>query len=410
MIALVLLLAAGPDALVRTSVGAEKAWVGQRVALIVEVLVNGQFDGPTALDVPTPPGAIVYRPDDRPTVGTETVGDVTYTVQRHELAGYAQRPGAVTVPAFAVRCGSKEAFNKAHRDHRLTTKPVVYRAEMPPGAERLSSLLTTTSLKVEESWTPEPGAAVLGAAFKRTISVRAEGVPGLAIPPLPLEGEDGLRAYRGRPEVADAGDRGRLTGRRTESVTYVCERPGTYRLPGLVLAWWDPGTKELHRERLPDRSISVEPAASVAPQVPHGRSYWPIGLLLAAACAVAVWGAWPRPTEEARRFAEVARACQAGDPVQACRALAAWLDVLMAGSASEAARRLFAAGGPELREQWAVLDQAAYGRPSPVPWRGDRFWDTLVAARRTLHQGGRTSMTGGLAPLNPGSLHSHLER
>src|SRR5262249_56437362 len=128
-----------------------------------------------------------------------------------------------------------------------------------------------------------------GAAFKRTITIRAEGVPGLAIPPLPLQGEDGLRAYPGQPEVTDAGNRGRLTGRRTDRVTYVCERPGTYGLPGLVLVWWDPEAKELHRERLPARTITVEPATTNEASAPPERPRWPIGLLTAVCLAAGLW-------------------------------------------------------------------------------------------------------------------------
>src|SRR5262249_12981433 len=102
MIALLLLLPVAPDALVRTKIQAEKAWVGQAVTLAVEVLVVGQFDGATALDVPTVSGAIVYRPDDRSTLDMAEVDGKKYVVQRHEFYVYAQRAGEVRVPPFAV--------------------------------------------------------------------------------------------------------------------------------------------------------------------------------------------------------------------------------------------------------------------------------------------------------------------
>jgi hypothetical protein len=237
----------------------------------------------------------------------------------------------------------------------------------------------------------------LGAAFKRTVTVRAEGVPGLAIPPVPLDGEEGLHAYAGKPEVADSGDRGRLTGHRQQSVTYVCERPGTYHLPALVLVWWDPKAKGLHRERLPERTITVKPAPSVASDPPQTWPLWPVGLLLGIVGVAGVWWAWPRPTEEARRFGELAHECRAGDPHRTYRTLSAWLDAIPG-----AATRFATTADPELREEWSLLDQAAYGTSTPRPWSGDRFLALLQAGRRDLLQGTHRHRGSQLQPLNPG--------
>ena len=61
----------------------------------------------------------------------------------------------------------------------------------------------------------------------------------MVIPPLPAAPQEGLAAYPAPPQVEDSGgERGQaIRGTRTESVTYVAQQEGEYRLPAIELAW-----------------------------------------------------------------------------------------------------------------------------------------------------------------------------
>ncbi len=217
--------------------------------------------------------------------------------------------------------------------------------------------------------------------------------------------------------VADRVDRGDLTGRRVETVPYVCERPGAYALPALALAWWNPEEQALSRERLPGRTFAVTappapPPAAPAPAPPHGsRAPAVIATALVVATAFAWWLApalrtrWQtfRATvaaSEGAAFAAFHRACATGDARAANRALTAWLDRFPIDDsvptvASVAAR----AGDPELTAQLAALQSAALG-PKPSPWSPHDLARCVAAARSRLARRPRRRVDV-LPPLNP---------
>ena len=99
------------DAMVRAKLEMKdgEPWVGQKVTMVVEILAPGYFSGSPVFEVPRVPGVLVIPPSESPVLGTEQVGDTSYTVQRHELAVFGQRAGAHEIPAFAVRFGFKRS-------------------------------------------------------------------------------------------------------------------------------------------------------------------------------------------------------------------------------------------------------------------------------------------------------------
>ncbi|HEX4613350.1 MAG TPA: hypothetical protein VH092_34515 [Urbifossiella sp.] len=420
--ALVLAAALGADPVpaVRTSLSpAGDVWVGQRVTLVVELLTPGQFAGAPAFDLPQVPGAVILKPDDRPTLGSETVGGTTVIIQRHEFAVYPQRAGVVEVPAFPVRFGTSEGFGTPVTARRVTTAPVRFAAKLPPGAAGLATVVTTRRLTVTETWAPEPKAAAVGAAFTRTITVEARDVPGMALPAFTFEPPAGLRAYPKPPAVEDRVNRGDLTGRRMETVTYVCEKPGAYALPALALAWWNPDERVLNRERLPGRSFEVAAAppapAATPPAAPPRRSWVPlaavlVGLVGAAGLAwrfgPAVGARWRRhraavAASEPTAFTAFRRACRSGDPRAVNPALLAWLDRFQAdGSVPTADQFAARAGDPQLAAQLAALRAAAYG-PAPAGWSPADFAHRVGAARARIARRHRPRVDA-LPPLNPG--------
>ena len=175
------------EAMVRASIETKgEIWVGQRVTLLVELLAPGFFSGTAAFELPTVPGLMLAPPAGSPIVASETIDGTNYTVQRHELAVFSRHAGEQTIPPFTVRFQFKR--NPLDKDviaAAVKTEPVTFIVKLPPGAEELGSLISARNLKVEETWTPEPGKAKAGDAFTRTITFTAPEVPAMAFPPFP---------------------------------------------------------------------------------------------------------------------------------------------------------------------------------------------------------------------------------
>ncbi len=69
-----------------------------------------------------------------------------------------------------------------------------------------------------------------------------------------------MSLYQNDPVIDDKNNRGDLTGKRTDSATYVCERVGDFEMPALVITWWDIKREVLKRETLSSVTVTVNAA------------------------------------------------------------------------------------------------------------------------------------------------------
>ncbi len=275
VLAIILLLAVpamAQDAIVRASFPAkDPLLVGQRGVLLVEILVPGYFAGSAVFDLPRVPGLMIIPPSERPVIGSETIGEVTYTSQRHELSVIARRGGEITIPAFPVRFEFNAGGVTAAQAKRVMTKPLTLKVTTPPGAENISPLITTTDLTMEVTWSTIPDTLKLGDAVTRTVTIHAANVPGMFLPPLPEPDIKGLGVYPKPAEVRDQANRGNLTGERVQTTTYICQSPGQYTIPAYVVKWWDLDDKQLKSARIEGKRFTVP--APPQPETPKPATH-----------------------------------------------------------------------------------------------------------------------------------------
>lgn len=266
------------EAKVRTSIETKgDIWIGERVTLVVELLAPGFFASAPAFDLPDPKGMLLLPPNGSPTVGSDEIDGISYTVQRHELSVFAQHSGENVVPPLTARFKFKRhPLDKDSVDATVKTDTVKFVAKAPPGAEKLGNIISARKLTAVETWKPEIAKAKAGDAFTRTITFAAPDVPAMAFPPFFPRKIDGLGIYPKPPEVLDHSERGSLRGERRDSVTYVCERPGRYLIPAMHLTWWDLDSQQLRTIDFPAQTLEVAPnpamasATAVAATTPKG--------------------------------------------------------------------------------------------------------------------------------------------
>ena len=272
-------------------------WVGQRVTLVIELLAPGYFSGVPAFELPSVPGMLLVPPIGSPVVSSEEISGASYTVQRHELSVFARRSGEQVIPPIPVRFQFKrQPLDKDPVSASVKTEPLKFGVKAPPGAEGLGNILSARGLVATETWKPEPGKAKAGDAFTQVVFFSATDVPGMAFPPFPAPTVEGLGVYLKPPEVSDKDERGEIHGERRDSITYVCQRPGRFVIPGARLTWFDLDAQELKVIEFPERVLEVaaNPAmASNAVPTEPGRSFtWRglgIAVSLVAASAVMAW-------------------------------------------------------------------------------------------------------------------------
>jgi hypothetical protein len=384
-------------------------WVGQRARIEIDLLTPTTFASSPVFELPEIPGALIVRMEDHPTLGTEVVDGATYTIAQHDLALFAMRPGTYDIPPFTVRFASANAPGEQPVEHRLTTPALRIEARLPPGAEHVPSLISTSALTVSEQWTPEPkGKARVGDAFTRRVTRSAPDVPAMAFPPLPVTDLDGMAAYPKAPVVQDHSERGVFTGTRIDSVTYLCERPGTVTVPALVFPWWNVRTQTLETVTLPELTLHV----GHAPLPPGTRNR--LGAAIVAVvllAALALWWWWDalRTARRRRReqyeaseagcFARLERACLDGDAPPAYKALFAWLERVHPRDRPATIEQDLPAArtDAELRARVEGLEAALVA--GQMRWEGAPL---AAALRRTRPRPAGEPLAVALPALNPG--------
>jgi len=307
------------DVILRSSVSPAEAWVGQRTLLHIEVLGADGWAQITDMGELEIPGAYAMRTESQGTRLSETIDGTSYTGQRYQLSLYCQRPGRVAIPALPATVTVKRWGATPPEISREAMIPAALLiCKVPPGAEGIRDLISTTRLEAHQKWSSKPTTVDLGDAVTRTLTLSAVDVSGMAFPPVRHPEIEGVGIYPGEPSVTDTANRGTLEGERVEEVTYVLEAPGQVALPAIVLSWWDIDDRVLRRIELPGHELTVEgeltPEPVIEPEVVAAKKPRESAPLAAAAIVVAGLVFWiGRPLVRGLRRWWIAR--QESEPV-----------------------------------------------------------------------------------------------
>jgi len=334
--------------------------VGAKVELALEVYIPTWFTGPPTLPPLDIDGAFAV-PLSSTTHVMDQINGETWSGVRYTYAITPQTSGTIRVPPVALTF-TYAIDAKPSPPFTVTTKALSFTAHMPPGAESLDYFFSTTTLHLSERYDPHrPATLSAGDAFTRVVTMAADDVNGLMLPPLELTVPDGVRVSVDPPALSTAhGERGAATATtRTARATYIADKPGRYTLPEVDVPYWSTSANAVKTATLPAVTFEVsaapafseeialppEPSAPAPPPPSHpwaafARRWWRVILVGAAL----VWLAWrltrrfgPRlaaaiaarrarhAESESRYFGLAQRASRTGDLSRTHAAVMAWL-------------------------------------------------------------------------------------
>lgn len=397
------------EPVIRTRIDPDKgAVIGQPVQVNVEVLFPGEMLHPPRVSIPEAPGAQILRFETQATTMRDRVGDQDYVGQSFEFVLFPRRGGEIAVPAPNVTLLDRTGETTGSAKGEATRIAVT----VPPGIDPSGPVLAADGVKVEQSWSPDPQTAQFkpGGALVRLIRRQADGVPALGMAEFKFAAPEGVRVYADPPVVEDRSNRGIVEGHRTDKVTYVFEKAGSYDLPALTQPWWSLSGKQARTETLPGVTIAI--AAPAAGSQAAGAGWRPgpiwlaVGLLLAmlALAAILLRGRlaalWQQLVQQ-RGSSEIAarrallRAAGAGDASATYHTLAQWLERLPTDERQRA--RTDGALGAAI----AQLERGLFG--AGVAWdraAGARLAEA-VSGFHKQHASPPNGLTSPLPPLNP---------
>lgn len=360
------------------------------------------------------------------------INGVRHGVIEMRYALYPQHSGVLTIPpqVFSATQVQPQAAGAQSQDVNpfgpqpgkvmrvsstempLTVKPMPadYPAHVP--------WLPARSISLEESWSPEPGKTQVGDSLTRTIILKAEGLAGAQLPPLPAIEVPGLRRYPDQPQLRNLPSERGLIGTREEREALVPARAGAIELPVVEVTWWNTREDHLEHTSLPARTlqIGINPGLTVDTPVSSdmggltiiGPPVWPWQMsTLFFACTTLLgcvlwWRARSQPAIARTVQAgpsprtvldDLKRACLANDPQATRQALDAWARQQPDTLADMAARFV------PLSDALDGLNGALYSETGKL-WLGEDLWRairTLPAAEHIQDPAG----DAGLPPLYP---------
>ncbi|WP_024695704.1 BatD family protein [Pseudomonas syringae] len=360
------------------------------------------------------------------------INGVRHGVIEMRYALYPQHSGVLTIPpqVFSATQVQPQAAGAQSQDVNpfgpqpgkvmrvsstempLTVKPMPadYPAHVP--------WLPARSISLEESWSPEPGKTQVGDSLTRTIILKAEGLAGAQLPPLPATEVPGLRRYPDQPQLRNLPSERGLIGTREEREALVPARAGAIELPTVEVTWWNTREDHLEHTSLPARTlqIGINPGLTVDTPVSSdmggltiiGPPVWPWQMsTLFFACTTLLgcvlwWRARSQPAIARTVQAgpsprtvldDLKRACLANDPQATRQALDAWARQQPDTLADMAARFV------PLSDALDGLNGALYSETGKL-WLGEDLWRairTLPAAEHIQDPAG----DAGLPPLYP---------
>lgn len=368
------------------------AVIGQRVALYVDVLFREAMPRPPRVSLPDVPGLQTFRFETQGLTERETIAGADYVGQRFEFALYARRGGGFEIPPAAVTLLDRQGVETGKTQGQLVHLEVT----IPPGVESSQPVVATRHFTLVEQWAPGPkGPLKAGDAIVRTITRTADGVPGLAMRDLVFAAPEGIRTYADPPDIDDHSDRGVVTGRRVDRVTYVFEHGGRFVLPAVTQPWWDLAAGALKAGDAAGATVDV--SAAPVPET-MGKAAAPGTLALVVAGAVLlvalalVYVLHRRRRDggdaEQEAFASLRQTCATADAAATYRAFAHW-------------RRFLAPAGRGAATQAAAPLDAVLFAGKPSTWSAKdstEFIEKLIDIRRL-----RPTNTSNISlpPLNP---------
>ncbi len=237
-----------------------EVFVGQTVRLWVEITTSGTISTPPQYPELKVEGSISLLPE----LGAVSFSNNSGIGLRPRYVVIPQRAGTLDIPPLQITIGTDHGSGDELQT--LTVTPEALNAVLPAGTENIERIVTTSDMKVTESYDSDLTDLKAGDAITRTVTIVSGGTFALALPEITFEQIPGAKPYPATPKLSDSTNRGQYRATRIDAASYVFEKAGDTALPEISVKWFDPDKNAVEEVLLPavDLTIAVNPAFAEA--------------------------------------------------------------------------------------------------------------------------------------------------
>lgn len=202
-----------------------------------------------------------------------------YGVYEINYAIFPQRSGELEIPDIFFRAqltdGTSRSIFRNSNIETVTAFSEGYQVDVrprPADYPENATWLPARSLDITEEWSRDITDMEPGDSVERTITIRADGLDGAAIPPIGTESIDRMNLYPESPEVERTIIDGKVVGTRTRTWSMVPTEPGSVVIPEIRIPWWNTEEEQLEYAVLDEAFITVrDPAGGTGQQGTPGE-------------------------------------------------------------------------------------------------------------------------------------------
>ncbi|HVY75385.1 MAG TPA: hypothetical protein VG890_11180, partial [Puia sp.] len=176
---------------------------------------------------------------------------------------FPYNPGKYLLPSFQIRATTPPVGSAIAQHVTIRTRPESYTVKPIPEDVQTDSWLVAKNVLISERWNRSLQHLKVGDVVERTIVINARGTLPQFIPDLPKEEMEWASIYPGEPDLDDTRDDYDANGRRTQTFTYLLEKPGDYVFPAEKITWWNPYSHKLFSRSTPTVHAHVDPNPSL---------------------------------------------------------------------------------------------------------------------------------------------------
>ncbi|MFM0040694.1 hypothetical protein [Paraburkholderia sediminicola] len=228
---------------------------GSEVKLVVDLLTTTWFTEAPNWPLFTIADAIVSLPDEQADNLSEDIGGVRWFGVSRAYRIAPQAGKTYDIPPFAITVFPGGMSTPV----QVMTPALKLVTTLPPGAQDMGVFFPTPKLTATQEIEPSNQHLRVGDSITRTITQSAAGTESMMIPPVNLGEVDGLKRYA-KPSTTRniVQDRvGLVAGERTDSVTYIADHNGRFKLPPVTIDWWNTKTQKKETIALPGVTFSA---------------------------------------------------------------------------------------------------------------------------------------------------------
>lgn len=362
----------------------------QQISLNIEIATDNRFGGGTRIGAFEVPGAIVLQREKFAVNSIRHEGGKTWTVQQWAIEIYPQRAGRFEIPPIPLQL-SIAAEGQTSINGSVSTQPLSFYTSIPDAMQAGPAWIATSSFTIEENYNQPLEGLKPGDALVRTIHMSADNVPAMMLPTIKASQAPGMAAYQDPAQVIDRVNRGYFLAERIETITYLFEKAGQYRIPAETHHWWNLETGQAETASLPAQMLVIAGAGflenegeTLPQQSLHDKfmkllpTLYRAGLVLGL-LLLTLWlsGRWLRIRRsysrktgsymtESELLKQIRMACRKNDRVKALGYFYRWYDChgYLADGATVRAR-VASLNDSELTDSYDQIMQASYSDEGP---------------------------------------------